>query len=134
MNLKPCDSDPSLAGFLSGVDAGERAPMLRSAHYHSIEAAFGKKTGRRKHEQDNHYTSPGSRQFSSSQHIHRHGRDRRKGDDPSHKDPNVTAFDEATFARLVESDFNNGTIEVKVLSKLFGGRPELCTRVYRHCL
>ena len=34
------------------------------------------------------------------------------------KDPKVKAVDEATFARLVESDFKNGIIEVKVLSRL----------------
>ena len=40
------------------------------------------------------------------------------------KDPKVAAVDEATFARLVESDFKNGTIEVKVLSKLLEDAPD----------
>ncbi|MBI5564665.1 MAG: hypothetical protein HY870_07215 [Chloroflexi bacterium] len=40
------------------------------------------------------------------------------------KDPRVTAFDEATFARLVASDFKNGAIEVKVLSKLLADAPD----------
>ena len=40
------------------------------------------------------------------------------------KDPKVIAVDEATFARLVESDFRNGIIEVKVLSKLLENAPE----------
>jgi hypothetical protein len=40
------------------------------------------------------------------------------------KDPKVTAFDEATFARLIESDFRNGIIEVKVLSKLLPNAPD----------
>ena len=40
------------------------------------------------------------------------------------KDPKVTAFDEATFARLVGSDFKNGIIEVKVLSKLLENAPD----------
>ena len=40
------------------------------------------------------------------------------------KDPKVKAFDEATFARLVESDFRNGIIEVKVLSKLLKDAPD----------
>jgi hypothetical protein len=40
------------------------------------------------------------------------------------KDPKVKAVDEATFARLVESDFRNGIIEVKVLSKLLEDAPD----------
>jgi len=40
------------------------------------------------------------------------------------KDPKVKAVDEATFARLVESDFRNGIIEVKVLSKLLENAPD----------
>ena len=40
------------------------------------------------------------------------------------KDPKVKAVDEATFARLVESDFRNGIIEVKVLSKLLQDAPD----------
>ena len=41
------------------------------------------------------------------------------------KDPKVKAVDEATFARLVASDFRNGLIEVKVLSKLLENAPDL---------
>jgi hypothetical protein len=41
------------------------------------------------------------------------------------KSPTVTAFDEATFARLVGSNFHDGTIEVKVLSRLLPGAPAL---------
>ena len=40
------------------------------------------------------------------------------------KDPKVKAVDEATFARLVESDFKNGIIEVNVLSKLLEDAPD----------
>lgn len=40
------------------------------------------------------------------------------------KDPRVTAFDEATFARLVGPDFSNGIIEVKVLSRLLENAPD----------
>lgn len=40
------------------------------------------------------------------------------------KDPKVIAVDEATFARLVEADFKNGIIEVKVLSRLLEDAPE----------
>ena len=40
------------------------------------------------------------------------------------KDPKVTAVDEATFARLVGSDFKNGIIEVKVLSRLLENAPD----------
>ena len=40
------------------------------------------------------------------------------------KDPKVKAVDEATFARLVEADFKNGIIEVKVLSRLLADAPE----------
>lgn len=41
------------------------------------------------------------------------------------KSPAVTAFDEATFARLAGSSFHNGTIEVRVLSRLLNGAPAL---------
>lgn len=41
------------------------------------------------------------------------------------KSPAVTTFDEATFARLAGSSFHNGTIEVKVLSRLLTGAPAL---------
>jgi hypothetical protein len=40
------------------------------------------------------------------------------------KDPKVTAVDEATFAKLIDSDFKNGIIEVKVLSKLLEDAPD----------
>jgi hypothetical protein len=40
------------------------------------------------------------------------------------KDPKVKAVDEATFARLIGSDFRNGIIEVKVLSKLLEAAPD----------
>jgi hypothetical protein len=40
------------------------------------------------------------------------------------KDPKVTAVDEATFAKLINSDFKNGVIEVKVLSKLLEDAPD----------
>ncbi len=40
------------------------------------------------------------------------------------KDPKVKAVDEATFARLGGSDFRNGIIEVKVLSKLLENAPD----------
>ncbi len=40
------------------------------------------------------------------------------------KDPKVTAVDEATFARLVGSEFKNGIIEVKILSKLLENAPD----------
>jgi hypothetical protein len=40
------------------------------------------------------------------------------------KDPMVIAFDEATFARLLEADFKNGIIEAKVLSRLLEDAPE----------
>jgi hypothetical protein len=39
------------------------------------------------------------------------------------KDPKVTEFDEATFARLIDSDLKNGIIEVKVLSRLLENAP-----------
>jgi hypothetical protein len=41
------------------------------------------------------------------------------------KSPTVTAVDEPTFARLVGSNFHNGTIEVNVLSRLLPGAPAL---------
>ncbi|MBC6605376.1 hypothetical protein H8B13_00950 [Hymenobacter sp. BT188] len=41
------------------------------------------------------------------------------------KSPTVTAVDEPTFARLVGSQFHNGTIEVKVLSRLLPDAPAL---------
>lgn len=40
------------------------------------------------------------------------------------KDPKVTAVDEATFARVVDTDFKNGTIEVTVLSRLLADAPD----------
>jgi hypothetical protein len=40
------------------------------------------------------------------------------------KDPKVTDVDEATFARLIDSNFKNGIIEVKVLSRLLEDAPE----------
>lgn len=40
------------------------------------------------------------------------------------KDPKVTAVDEATFARVVDADFKNGTIEVTVLSRLLADAPD----------
>ena len=40
------------------------------------------------------------------------------------KDPEVEAFDEPTYARLVGTTFKNGTIEVKVLSRLLPDAPE----------
>jgi hypothetical protein len=40
------------------------------------------------------------------------------------KDPKVTDVDEATFARLIDSNFKNGTIEVRVLSRLLADAPD----------
>lgn len=40
------------------------------------------------------------------------------------KDPKVTAVDEATFAKLIDSDFKDGIIQVKVLSKLLEDAPD----------
>lgn len=40
------------------------------------------------------------------------------------KDPAVKEFDEPTFVKLKGIDFRNGTIEVKVLSKLLKDAPE----------
>lgn len=40
------------------------------------------------------------------------------------KDPKLEAVDEATFAKLVGAEFKNGTIEVKVLSRLLPNAPE----------
>jgi hypothetical protein len=40
------------------------------------------------------------------------------------KDPTVTESDEPTFAKLKGIDFKNGTIEVKVLSRLLPNAPE----------
>ena len=40
------------------------------------------------------------------------------------KDPKVTAVDEATFAKLIDSDFKNGILEVKVLSRLLEDAPD----------
>jgi hypothetical protein len=40
------------------------------------------------------------------------------------KDPKITTVDEATFAKLIDSDFKNGIIEVKVLSKLLENAPD----------
>lgn len=41
------------------------------------------------------------------------------------KDSQVTAFDEATFAKLVGTDFKDGVIEVDVLARLLEGAPDL---------
>lgn len=40
------------------------------------------------------------------------------------KDPKVTDVDEATFARLMDYDFKNGIIEVKVMSRLLENAPD----------
>lgn len=40
------------------------------------------------------------------------------------KDPKIVAVDEPTFARLTDSDFKNGIIEVKVLSRLLEDAPD----------
>jgi hypothetical protein len=40
------------------------------------------------------------------------------------KDPKMQAVDEPTFAKLVDSDFKNGVIEVTVLSKLLETAPD----------
>ena len=40
------------------------------------------------------------------------------------KDSTVKAFDEATFVRIKDSNFRNGTIEVKVLSRLLKTAPD----------
>jgi hypothetical protein len=40
------------------------------------------------------------------------------------KDPKIEAFDEPTFAKVIGSTFKNGTIEVKVLSRLLPDAPE----------
>lgn len=40
------------------------------------------------------------------------------------KDPAIEAVDEPTYARLIGSEFHNGTIEVKVLSKLLSNAPD----------
>lgn len=40
------------------------------------------------------------------------------------KDPKVTAVDEATFAKLVGTDFKDGVIEVDVLARLLGDAPD----------
>ncbi|MDO5675010.1 MAG: hypothetical protein Q4G66_08860 [bacterium] len=40
------------------------------------------------------------------------------------KDPQVKAFDEPTFARLVGSEFKDGVIEVQVLSRLLPDAPD----------
>src|SRR5688500_9240597 len=41
------------------------------------------------------------------------------------KDSTVTEIDEPTFAKLKGIDFKNGTIEVKILSRLLSNAPEL---------
>ena len=41
------------------------------------------------------------------------------------KDSSVTAFDEPTFAKLPHVDFENGVIEVRVLSRLLPNAPHL---------
>ncbi len=40
------------------------------------------------------------------------------------KDPAIEAVDEPTYARLIGSEFHNGVIEVKVLSKLLPDAPD----------
>ena len=40
------------------------------------------------------------------------------------KDPKIQQVDEPTFARLIDSDFKNGIIEVQVLSRLLPDAPE----------
>jgi hypothetical protein len=40
------------------------------------------------------------------------------------KDPKITEVDEPTFAKLMDADFKNGLIEVKVLSKLLKDAPD----------
>lgn len=40
------------------------------------------------------------------------------------KDPKIEAFDEPTYAKVIGSMFKNGTIEVKVLSRLLPDAPE----------
>ncbi|SFE52494.1 hypothetical protein [Trichococcus pasteurii] len=40
------------------------------------------------------------------------------------KDPKIKAFDEPTYARVIGTTFKNGTIEVKVLSRLLPDAPE----------
>jgi hypothetical protein len=40
------------------------------------------------------------------------------------KNPKIEAFDEPTYAKLVGTNFKNGTIEVKVLSRLLPDAPE----------
>lgn len=40
------------------------------------------------------------------------------------KDPKIQEVDEATYARLVGADFQNGTIEVQVLSRLLPDAPD----------
>lgn len=40
------------------------------------------------------------------------------------KDPKVKAVDEATFARIIDTNFKNGIIEVTVLSKLLTDAPD----------
>jgi len=39
------------------------------------------------------------------------------------KDPKIVENDEATYAKLIDSDFKNGTISVKVLSRLLPDAP-----------
>jgi hypothetical protein len=40
------------------------------------------------------------------------------------KDPKIQAVDEPTFARLIDSDFKNGIIQVTVLSRLLEDAPD----------
>jgi len=40
------------------------------------------------------------------------------------KDPKIETFDEPTYARVIGTNFKNGTIEVKVLSRLLPDAPE----------
>lgn len=41
------------------------------------------------------------------------------------KDPAIEEYDEPTFVRITDLDFTNGTIEVKVLSRLLPDAPDL---------
>jgi len=41
------------------------------------------------------------------------------------KDSTIKKFDEPTFAKIVGTEFSNGTIEVKVFSRILAGAPEL---------
>ena len=45
------------------------------------------------------------------------------------KDSTITAVDEPTYIRIKDVDFKNGTIEVKVLSRLLKNAPSIRVRV-----